>query len=766
MVLCVAFVASAHAASIYKLNDGQALDHSKGSHDVEVDNDGNVHIVTIGQSEDVVTDGYNNEPQVYYMMVAPDGDVLIDTTWITTGGTGYTDKAKPQLTWTDSTKSTLAVVWADEKDDVFFVLLNPSDHAQDGSDAIPAVEDLTADGGNTGDGTMGVWTAAGATISEDWTLEYDGTDWTATGSVSGELPWTAGTGTIFPDTESNEFTSPISFYATDGGTPFANGDKFTFSTVASDILSEPAGEPISDVDGTQSTHPRITLREDGNLYIMWRDEAYDETENPDGSGEFGWRTWNATDGFGDISTFGELDGSLFWGQRGEIREVYDGNNVHTVIGTGSFGDKDNGGIVEQIRYVLSDTTDGSDLVAGSSVFINRHVMRPTLTQLPNGNILIAFQSFLDDDANSDKHYTQLFTAIIDPSGNGFDGSTFTPDVTPDVDAGNAGNGDISDVIVSMAAEAGTYTVTCTDDSVSGNEIWSVESPSKATLAEATTGLPYSTDTGMVSFVIEDGATDFANGDVFTFDVAANPAVIQPPTPFEPTEGYHHPVLVSDPNGGGILLVVVHKGSQGDVDYDYNEVEYAVLGYDGAVLAGPTQVSDLDNVDVTMEWPTMPSAVWDGDTFYFVWSEDDDGVGESYLVLGVEENPVDGVSVTSATPADVDEGADASLTIVGSGFEDGAAVDVGGTALTDIAVGSATEITGTLPAGLAVGSYDVTVTNPDTLFGVLADGVTVVTPGDDDDSDDDAGDAGGDDDAGDDDGGGGDDDDDDGGCCGC
>ncbi|MCL4233785.1 MAG: IPT/TIG domain-containing protein [Deltaproteobacteria bacterium] len=760
VMVCVALAASANAASTFKLNDGQALAYAKGSHGVEIDNDGNVHIVTIGESDNSgPTDGYNNEPQVYYMMVAPDGDVLIDTTWITTGGTGSTDKAKPQLAWTDDTKSTLAVVWGEEADDVFLAFLNPSGHAQDGTDALPAVEDLEADGGNTGNGTMEVWTAAGATISEDWTLEFDGTDWTATGSVSGELPWTVTNGTLFPNTADNEFATPISFYATNGGTPFENGDKVTFSTVASDILSEPAGVPISDVDGTQSTHPRITLREDGNLYIMWRDEAYWNT-----GGELQYRTWNATDGLGDIQAFAENDASLYWGAHGEIREVYDGNTVHAVIGTGTTGNEDDANVVMHIRYTLSDLSDGSDLVAPSTIFVDRWNRRPAIAQLPNGNLFIAFQAMTDEDANTDNWYSRLFTAIIDPSVNGFDGSTLTPDVTPTVDAGNTGNGDISDITVALVAEVGTYTVTCTDDSVSGSEVWSVESPSKATLAEATTGVPYTTDTGMVSFLIEDGGTDFANGDSFTFDVAASPAVVQAPTIFEPGESYIHPSVIADPNGGGVLMVMTHKGAEGDVDFDYNEVFYAVLGYDGATLEGPTQVSDIDDPDFVPEWPAIPSVRWADDTIFFVWSEEENATNESYLVLGAEENPVDGVSVTSATPAEVEEGADASLTIAGTGFEDGATVDVGGTALTDVTVGSATEITGTLPAGLAVGSYDVTVTNPDTLFGVLADGVTVVTPGDDDDSGDD--DMGGDDDAGDDDASGDDDDDDDGGCCGC
>ena len=759
-ILALVLAPAAYAASMTKLNDGQALDYAKGSHGVEIDNDGNLHIITIGESG--ANDGYDGEPQVYYMMVAPDGEVLIDTTWITTGGQGATDKAKPQLAWTDSSKTTLAVVWGEERDDVFMAFLNPSGHAQDGSDAIPQVEDLEADAGNTGDGTVNVWTAAGATITEDWTLEFDGTDWKATGSVTGELPWTVTTGSLFPYPDSDEFSTPISFRAEDGGTPFANGDKFTFSTVASDILSEPSGEPISDVDGTQSTHPRITLREDGNLYIMWRDESY--YLNP--GGELQYRTWNATDGLGDIQAFAENDASIYWGAHGEIREAYDGNTVHAVIGTGTTGDEDDANLVMHIRYTLSDLSDGSDLVGPSTVFVDRWNRRPAIARLPNGNVFIAFQAYEDEDANPDNWYSRMFTAIIDPSVNGFDGSTLTPDVTPTVDAGNTGNGDISDITVSMAAEPGTFTVTCTDDSVSGSEVWSVESPSKATLADATTGVPYTTDTGMVSFLIEDGGTDFAVGDSFTFDVAANPAVVQAPTAFEPGTGYIHPTVVADPNGRGVLLVMSNKGNQGDVDNDYIEHAFAIFGYDGALLEGPTQVSDIDDPDVYPEWPSIASTLWAGDTIFFVWSEVEDVTQESYLVLGVEENPVDGVSVTGATPAEVEEGADASLAISGSGFEDGATVDVGGTALTSVVVESATSITGTLPAGLSAGSYDVTVTNPNTLFGVLADGVTVVSPGDDDDDSGDD-DSGGDDDAGDDDAsGGGDDDDDDGGCCGC
>jgi hypothetical protein len=92
------------------------------------------------------------------------------------------------------------------------------------------------------------------------------------------------------------------------------------------------------------------------------------------------------------------------------------------------------------------------------------------------------------------------------------GTATTPDGT-----GNTGNGTCSAVTTSPATVTETWTVTCTDDSGSGNETWSVTgSVSGLQTAEATTGVAYESDSGEVAFTISDGSTDFVAGDEWTF----------------------------------------------------------------------------------------------------------------------------------------------------------------------------------------------------------------------------------------------------------
>lgn len=60
----------------------------------------------------------------------------------------------------------------------------------------------------------------------------------------------------------------------------------------------------------------------------------------------------------------------------------------------------------------------------------------------------------------------------------------------------------------------TVTVTVTDDTTAGSEIWSVFGSTSGAQATATTGLLY--DNAFGSFKIDAGATDFVNGDQFQF----------------------------------------------------------------------------------------------------------------------------------------------------------------------------------------------------------------------------------------------------------
>jgi hypothetical protein len=60
----------------------------------------------------------------------------------------------------------------------------------------------------------------------------------------------------------------------------------------------------------------------------------------------------------------------------------------------------------------------------------------------------------------------------------------------------------------------TWTLTVTDDSTPGSEVWSVTGSVSGAAASATTGVAY--DNGSISFTIS--GSGYANGDAFTFDV--------------------------------------------------------------------------------------------------------------------------------------------------------------------------------------------------------------------------------------------------------
>ena len=96
------------------------------------------------------------------------------------------------------------------------------------------------------------------------------------------------------------------------------------------------------------------------------------------------------------------------------------------------------------------------------------------------------------------------------------GTATTPDGT-----GNTGNGTCSAVTTSTRTKTESWTVTCVVDTGSGNETWDVTgSVSGLQTAQATTGVEYTSDDGSVRFTITDGATDFVNGDEWTFSTTA------------------------------------------------------------------------------------------------------------------------------------------------------------------------------------------------------------------------------------------------------
>jgi len=85
---------------------------------------------------------------------------------------------------------------------------------------------------------------------------------------------------------------------------------------------------------------------------------------------------------------------------------------------------------------------------------------------------------------------------------------------PVADAGNTGDGTVTDVSLGSAAKLGTYILECITAAANGGT-FKVLDPDGVRLDDADVGAVY---TGAINFTINDGATDFAVGDKFTIEV--------------------------------------------------------------------------------------------------------------------------------------------------------------------------------------------------------------------------------------------------------
>lgn len=86
-------------------------------------------------------------------------------------------------------------------------------------------------------------------------------------------------------------------------------------------------------------------------------------------------------------------------------------------------------------------------------------------------------------------------------------------------------------------------------------------------------------------------------------------------------------------------------------------------------------------------------------------------------------------ISSTTPTTGSSGSTTGVTIAGFGFKNGATAKVGTADLIGVAFVDSYTLTATVPAGITAGTYNVTVTNPDTQTGTLSNGYTVTIPPD-------------------------------------
>ncbi len=785
LFLSIAFAPGAMAIDYYTIPQLDDLGSINSDGAVVFDPDGNLHIVMTARVDpDVDNAGYGMEPQILYYMVEPDGDVLIADTWLTVGGDGKQDKNRPAVAWTDDDR--LAVAYHQEKDDIHWTVLDPSAHNQDGTDANATATTPVAGGGNTGEGTMGeVWTCAAATATEDWTVSFDGAEWTVTGSVSGELTEKLLTSDGFypvPPSEVQDEAAKVSFIITESGTPFADGDTFTFSTTASIIVDEFDAAPISEVDSTQSVAPSLGVMPSGDVFIIWREGGWEK------NGTYGYRNWSASKALTDVG---------YWYDTGADRHFSGGYGARAqiVAGDGGVGltfgqlyadlpdndkppDDDDDDLIDdeeefgEVLYANIRPKDANENVAPSRVFISpgNGSIHHDVGQLSNGVTYVPVNPFGEDGKRD------IILVGFDKKSAGFTGDPLVEDLTGVIGGSNTGDGTISDILLSLASPAAGWTLTVTDDSVPGAEVWSVSNDAKGlSYPDATTDEFYVSPYGDIAFTIEAGTTDFVDGDNFVFSSINDASVFEPVNLSE--EGStgtddRNPYIFVHPGGEGIVLTYQEvDDSKSFSNHNYN---YFFLGYDGTILSGPTRINETIGEKELLSWRYVAFAEIRDGKIYFVYGQEQLPDGYRFVKLAVTDVPEVAPKVTAVSPASGDEGTVTNVTITGENFEDGAAVFFDGETLSNVTFSSATELTADVPDTLAPGFYTARVVNPTSLFDTLTDAFEVIDIGDDDDddSDDDNSD---DDDSDDDDsgaddddevgGGGDDDDDDDGGCCG-
>ncbi|MGD0089866.1 MAG: IPT/TIG domain-containing protein [Planctomycetota bacterium] len=142
--------------------------------------------------------------------------------------------------------------------------------------------------------------------------------------------------------------------------------------------------------------------------------------------------------------------------------------------------------------------------------------------------------------------------------------------------------------------------------------------------------------------------------------------------------------------------------------------------DGATVAfGGVQATNVNFVGVTQLTATTPAHVAGAVDVNII--NPDGQVGT--LASGFTYSQAPAPAVSGIAPSSGPTGGGTNITITGTGFADGAAVDFAGAQSSSVDFVSATQLTATAPASATVGAVNVNVTNPDGQVGTLANGFT-------------------------------------------
>lgn len=122
-------------------------------------------------------------------------------------------------------------------------------------------------------------------------------------------------------------------------------------------------------------------------------------------------------------------------------------------------------------------------------------------------------NFTITDGSTNFDLTSVFTVAVTEG---------VPD-TGTADGGNTGNGTMTAVEGRRHLKVGTYTITCITAATNGGT-FSVVDPDGIALPNAVVGTAYESD--QIAFLLNDGATDFIVGDIFTVAVTIHPRQVK------------------------------------------------------------------------------------------------------------------------------------------------------------------------------------------------------------------------------------------------
>lgn len=150
-----------------------------------------------------------------------------------------------------------------------------------------------------------------------------------------------------------------------------------------------------------------------------------------------------------------------------------------------------------------------------------------------------------------------------------------------------GTGTLGSIDTHPATVTETWTITCTDATTPGAEVWSVVGSVSGAQANATTGVAY--DNGLVAFTIAAGATAFAVSDAFTLDTtqgllsAAGQAWVEQRYD---TSGAKRELILKGAGLSGQDAIYIGLRTYEDVSADYYNM--SVAGFTGYVAGNTFQ----------------------------------------------------------------------------------------------------------------------------------------------------------------------------------